>query len=80
MSNVGHGWVVPRTDGIKARCGGPGVCLQCSRDEVKLHQDSARVALEAVNIELRERERIIEFQRREIQRLQAELEIARSRL
>lgn len=27
-----HGHVTPRPDGIKARCGGPGVCDVCSRE------------------------------------------------
>ena len=28
--NVGHGHVWPRADGLKARCGGPGLCTECS--------------------------------------------------
>jgi hypothetical protein len=30
--NYGHGHVFPRPDGVKARCGGPGLCNECSRD------------------------------------------------
>jgi hypothetical protein len=30
--NVGHGHVFPRPDGRVARCGGPGICRECSRD------------------------------------------------
>lgn len=30
--NTGHGHVFPRPDGVRARCGGPGICLDCSRD------------------------------------------------
>jgi len=30
--NVGHGHVIPRPDGVRARCGGPGLCRECSRD------------------------------------------------
>ncbi len=26
---MNHGWVTPRSDGFKARCGGPGMCLDC---------------------------------------------------
>jgi hypothetical protein len=26
----GHGWVTPNADGSVARCGGPGLCPQCS--------------------------------------------------
>lgn len=29
--NVGHGHVIPRPDGVRARCGGPGLCRECSR-------------------------------------------------
>lgn len=28
----GHGHVYRRDDGQKARCGGPGLCAECSRD------------------------------------------------
>lgn len=30
--NTGHGHVFKRPDGVKARCGGPGVCAECSTD------------------------------------------------
>lgn len=30
-SNAGHGHVQERPDGMKARCGGPGLCDVCSR-------------------------------------------------
>ena len=30
--NSGHGHVRERPDGLKARCGGPGICSACSRD------------------------------------------------
>lgn len=30
----GHGHVTPRPDGAKARCGGPGLCTTCSREQV----------------------------------------------
>jgi hypothetical protein len=30
-SNTGHGHVWERPDGMKARCGGPGLCDVCSR-------------------------------------------------
>jgi hypothetical protein len=29
----GHGWVQPRPDGLKARCGGPSVCSTCQHEE-----------------------------------------------
>lgn len=28
----GHGHVVPRCDGLKARCGGPGLCDVCNKE------------------------------------------------
>ncbi|MBH3729039.1 hypothetical protein I5M03_27920 [Pseudomonas aeruginosa] len=31
-TNVGHGHVFPRADGVKMRCGGPGLCSECSAD------------------------------------------------
>jgi hypothetical protein len=32
-SNSGHGHAWPRPDGAKARCGGPGLCVECSYDQ-----------------------------------------------
>ncbi len=29
----GHGWVYPRPDGVKARCGGPAICTACAEDQ-----------------------------------------------
>jgi len=34
-ANSGHGHVFPRPDGVKARCGGPGLCPECSRDAAR---------------------------------------------
>jgi len=34
----GHGWVVPRSDGVKARCGGPGLCRTCSQEQQALNK------------------------------------------
>lgn len=37
--NIGHGHVFPRPDGVKARCGGPGFCTECSKDAaVRAHE------------------------------------------
>jgi len=33
--NTGHGHVYPRPDGVKARCGGAGICQQCAADLVR---------------------------------------------
>lgn len=42
--NVGHGHVFPRPDGVVARCGGPGLCAECSRDLArKAVQDSGEL-------------------------------------
>lgn len=35
VKNTGHGHVYPREDGVRARCGGPGLCSECSRDLVE---------------------------------------------
>ncbi len=32
MTTTGHGHVRPRADGTKMRCGGPGPCIECSRE------------------------------------------------
>ncbi|HGP4438663.1 TPA: hypothetical protein ACLM4Z_004841 [Pseudomonas aeruginosa] len=31
-TNVGHGHVFPRADGVKMRCGGPALCSECAAD------------------------------------------------
>lgn len=31
-ANVGNGHVFPRADGVKMRCGGPGLCSECTAD------------------------------------------------
>lgn len=36
--NHGHGHVWERPDGMKARCGGPGLCDKCKRDERYLRE------------------------------------------
>lgn len=33
-TNTGHGHVRPRPDGVRFRCGGPGLCNECSREAV----------------------------------------------
>lgn len=39
----GHGHVTPNADGSKARCGGPGLCVECSREKA---QAAIRAALD----------------------------------
>lgn len=31
----GHGHVFPRSDGIRMRCGGPGMCAECRADKAR---------------------------------------------
>jgi hypothetical protein len=34
-ANSGHGYVYVRPDGLKAKCGGPGLCQECYNDKVR---------------------------------------------
>lgn len=36
--NIGHGHVWERPDGMRARCGGPSVCSECSSDAMRLKE------------------------------------------
>jgi hypothetical protein len=36
--NIGHGHVWERPDGMRARCGGPAVCAECSSDAMRLKE------------------------------------------
>lgn len=36
MSDTKHGWITPRADGARARCGGPEVCGTCQTE--KMHE------------------------------------------
>lgn len=38
LPDCGHGHVHPRADGAKARCGGPSICSDCSRDQAAAAQ------------------------------------------
>lgn len=38
MNNTGHGHVTPRADGVRTRCGGPGLCTVCMREAAALAQ------------------------------------------
>lgn len=37
--DLGHGHVRPRPDGVKARCGGPGLCAACAREAAAVSAD-----------------------------------------
>lgn len=30
---MSHGWVIPNPGGVKARCGGPGICEECNKEK-----------------------------------------------
>ncbi|MFU6981313.1 hypothetical protein ACM75Z_27980 [Pseudomonas aeruginosa] len=45
-ANVGHGHVFPRADGVKMRCGGPGLCSKCAADASLVHPCPAHPAVE----------------------------------
>lgn len=32
----GHGHVIPRADGARARCGGPAICTDCAKEQAEL--------------------------------------------
>ncbi len=62
-ANTGHGHVYPRPDGVRARCGGPEMCGECSIDFVRelarviklLDNPVATVSVEAIINDLTER-------------------------
>jgi hypothetical protein len=35
-TDCGHGWVYRAPGGVKARCGGPGLCSACNADLARL--------------------------------------------
>lgn len=44
-SNIGHGHVFPRADGVIARCGGPEMCRDCRSDAMnKAAQEAALIS------------------------------------
>lgn len=49
QQNKGHGHVVPRPDGVKARCGGPAFCKVCQQEQQALnapaHQQTSEVLI-----------------------------------
>ncbi len=47
-ANVGHGHVLPRADGVKMRCGGPGLCSECTADAYRARAALAQPSGEVV--------------------------------
>jgi Lar family restriction alleviation protein len=41
-TNTGHGHVWARPDGLKVRCGGPGICIMCSKDHAHATQEPSK--------------------------------------
>ena len=39
---MGHGWVTPRPDGAKARCGGPAICRECALEAGRFEAERAQ--------------------------------------
>lgn len=39
-TNTGHGYAWERPDGVKMKCGGIGICEECSVDEYNMFKDS----------------------------------------
>lgn len=49
--NRGHGHIWQRPDGVKARCGGPGLCVVCQRERAILEAALATQPAEKANVE-----------------------------
>ena len=58
ITNHGHGHVWERQDGIKARCGGVGLCKVCERDERYLKEAADYATPIAVAFLLKEIDRL----------------------
>lgn len=58
----GHGHVVPRADGYRARCGGPGLCRDCQREAALLLGETVSMPQEKPGPTLEER--VAELERR----------------
>lgn len=52
--NTGHGHVWARPDGMKARCGGPGICAECSRDKAQFEKQRSALDRDALGMCVRE--------------------------
>lgn len=54
----GHGHVRPRSDGVKARCGGPPICPVCA---LELAQKSAEEQMAKKDMPIKESEVVVMF-------------------
>ena len=46
-TNTGHGHVWPRPDGSRMRCGGPAICSECAKDQIRF-DNQLNAAIERV--------------------------------
>lgn len=49
-ANEGHGHVRPRPDGVRARCGGPGICSACSHEQWAIGGSEAVIVPQAPGV------------------------------
>lgn len=47
---MGHGWVMPRADGVQARCGGPVLCSECRAELEAVEAEEQATELELAEI------------------------------
>lgn len=47
----GHGHVIPRADGTKARCGGPRICKECAVEASRVRLEQSPAAAQQARIE-----------------------------
>jgi hypothetical protein len=52
--NKWHGWVHPLPSGAKARCGGPGLCSQCSQELAETYRMAYRMGVKRLGFDLPE--------------------------
>lgn len=56
---AGHGHVIPNADGSLARCGGPGLCDECSREEAQVKRNEREDHLAAGEVSVEEAKDIL---------------------
>ena len=60
MSDAMHGWVRPRTDGAKARCGGPAICPICQKEQAD-YLTSRPITTQEPGLQITAREPLMRF-------------------